>query len=29
MDLLPLIERFADWSYAHIDEIKKAQLRKI
>jgi len=25
LDLLPLIERFADWSYAHIDEIKEAQ----
>lgn len=29
LDLLPLIERFADWSYEHIDEIKKAQARKI
>lgn len=29
MDLLPLIEGFADWSYEHIDEIKKAQTRKV
>lgn len=28
LDLLPLIESFADWSYEHIDEIKKAQARK-
>ena len=24
-DLLPLIESFADWSYEHIDKIKKAR----
>ncbi|WP_085537072.1 winged helix-turn-helix transcriptional regulator [Massilibacteroides vaginae] len=29
LDLLPLIERFADWAYAHIDEIKKAQARML
>lgn len=29
LELLPLIERFADWSYEHIDEIRKAQARKI
>lgn len=28
LDLLPLIESFADWSYEHINEIKKAQERK-
>ncbi|MCD7971866.1 MAG: helix-turn-helix transcriptional regulator [Candidatus Azobacteroides sp.] len=27
-DLLPLIERFADWSYEHIGEIEKARSEK-